>query len=150
MNWFMILLIGIFIFMPVITLIHECGHLFFLKLFDDITDYRITLGYGKSILTLGNIEICPLYFFYGRTTPDDIFDSSKLHNILFQFGGILFSLISIILLFILNKLHLISNYVYTPFLDFSVWCTFTAIIPIKYPDGNISDGLRILRTIKAN
>jgi hypothetical protein len=141
------ILIGIFVLMPIITLIHELGHITFAKLFN-IETRGITLGLGKTLFSLKSIEIKQLYFFFGYTKNDSISDKLLSQKILFYISGALFNLVSIIIIRLFPDFNLFNYYIITPFITFSEFCTLMSLIPIKYPDSRVSDGLQILTCLK--
>lgn len=140
-------LLGIFIFMPFITLIHELGHVFFGKLFN-INILSVTLGIGPILFKVRNLKIRLLYFFYGFTEYEKI-DLNFHKQIIFLLGGIIFNLLSIFILRFLIYLNIINRYIFVPFITFSEVLIILSILPIKYFNKFISDSLQIYNLIKS-
>lgn len=142
------ILLGIFFFMPIITLIHELGHAFFAKLFK-LSITSITLGDGKKLFSLGKLNINILYFWYGRIDVKS-FNISKSKKTLFLLGGIIFNLISIIIIRYLININFISTFFFQTFITFSEFMIIVSIIPIKHFDGSITDGYQIWNLLMKN
>lgn len=140
-------LIGVLIFMPIITLIHELGHAFFAKIFGAEIE-KIVIGSGKTFFTLGKFEIKTMYFWFGYFQAD-ILGNNKSTKIVTLLGGIIFNLASFSIVRILLYIDIISNNTFIRlFLAFSLYTIIAALIPIKYYNGMNSDGLQIYQIIK--
>jgi len=99
-----------------ICLIHEMGHIFFIKLFK----YEIV-----------SVELLP---FGGFTTTNKLINSNINKDIIIAFGGILFQIIFIIFLYLLkNNFNLIT---YNLFINYNFILIIFNLIPIIPLDGN--------------
>ena len=140
-------IIGVFIFMPIITLIHELGHVFFAKIFGAEIK-KIVIGSGKTFLTLGKFEVKTMYFNYGYFQADKL-GNSKFKKVITLLGGIIFNLASCLIIIILLYIDILSkNDLINIFIGFSLYTIIAALIPIKYFNDKNSDGLQICRIIK--
>ena len=100
-----------------IIIIHELGHLLFIKLFN------------KKI-----IEI-KLYPFGGITKYNTLVNHKIYEELLISFGGILFQLLLFSIFYILFKFNLINNYTYTLFIKNNISLIIFNILPIIGLDG---------------
>lgn len=137
-------LLAFFLILPVISLLHEFGHVFFAWVMGG-KNIRVTIGSGKPVFSFGMLEIRQYYFWYGLCTFENVERNEKFSNILIFSGGALFNLIAA-----LGVISLIENKVLDPslftyqFTYFSMYYIFFALVPMPYPDGNYSDGKIIL------
>lgn len=141
-------ILAFFILLPVISIIHEGGHVFFAWLMGG-RNIKITVGTGKPVFHWGIIEVRQYYFWYGVCTFDNIKRQHKIANILIFSGGALFNLLSAIAVILLVERGVLEEgLVIYQFTYFSLYYIFFALIPMPYPDGNYSDGKIILDLIR--
>lgn len=137
-----------FLVMPLISILHESGHVFFAWLMGG-KNIRIIVGTGKPVLKLGMLEIRQYYFWYGLCTYENIERKEKFSNILIFSGGALFNLLGIIAVMLLVSEQLLETGQLTyQFTYFSWYYIFFALLPMQYPDGNFSDGKIILDLLR--
>ena len=105
------------IILYIIIIIHELGHLFFIKL------------YNKNI-----IEI-KLYPFGGITKYNSLVNHNIKQELLISLGGILNQLILIIIYNLLLKLNIINNYTYFLFNKLNISLLIFNLLPIIGLDG---------------
>ncbi len=141
-------LIGIFVLLPFIILLHELGHAFFAKLFGN-KNIKITIGSGKPILNLKFIEIRKIYFWFGNYNSSRDKEISKLKKILILSGGALVNLITATTLWILLENKIIEyNFLIPIFISYSFYVGIGTLIPITYYNGTNSDGKQIYQILK--
>lgn len=141
-------LLAFFLVLPVISIVHEAGHVFFAWLMG-AKKIRVVVGSGKPVFTKGIIEIRQYYFWYGFCTYENIKRKEKLANILIFSGGALFNLLSIIAVILLVENKVLEEGMITyQFTYFSMYYVFFALLPMLYPGGNYSDGKMILELVK--
>ncbi len=141
-------ILAFFVLLPVISIIHEAGHVFFAWLMGG-RNIKITVGTGKPAFRWGMVEVRQYYFWYGVCTFDNIKRQRKLANILIFSGGALFNLLSAIAVILLVENGIFEEgLVIYQFTYFSIYYIFFALIPIPFPDGNYSDGKIILDLIR--
>ena len=103
----------------IIIIIHETGHLIFLK------------NFKVSVTKL------TIYPFGGLIETDKLINFSPLKELLISIGGLLNQLILYILFFYLYKYNLINTYTYNLFLSINTSLILFNIIPIYPLDGYI-------------
>ena len=144
------LFLAFFVVLPVVSLIHEFGHVFIAKLLG-AKNVKIIIGSGKVLLNTKFIEIRKYYFYYGFCYFENISDDSRWRNLLVYSGGFLANILSSCLLiyFVSNK-HVKATVFTYQFLYFSLYYVFFSLLPMSYPDGNYSDGKIIYHLLKRN
>ncbi|MCY2687177.1 site-2 protease family protein [Salinimicrobium sp. TH3] len=141
-------LLAFFLVLPVISIVHEAGHVLFAWLMG-AKNIRVVVGSGKPVFTKGIIEIRQYYFWYGFCTFENIERKEKLANILIFSGGALFNLLSTIAVILLVENKFLETGMITyQFTYFSMYYVFFALLPMIYPGGNYSDGKMILELVK--
>lgn len=132
--------------MPFITLIHELGHIFFINIFNSNYEFLI-LGQGNLLFKYKKLIIKKFYFFYGSTLWN-IDNLSKIKQIIVLLGGILFNILFLFLINNLIDINLITYYI-KPLRTFCIFSILMAVFPLKYPNGNLSDGYQIYKILKS-
>ncbi|MGB7786736.1 MAG: DUF2188 domain-containing protein [Salinimicrobium sp.] len=141
-------LLAFFLVMPVISILHESGHVFFAWLMG-AKKIRVVVGSGKTIYKQGFLEVRKFYFWYGYCTFENIERKEKLPNILIFSGGALFNLLGTIAVILLVENEVMKSGMLTyQFTYFSMYYIFFALLPMIYPGGNFSDGKIILELLK--
>lgn len=141
-------LLAFFLVLPVISILHEGGHVFFAWLMGG-KNIKVTVGSGKPIVRLGMVEIRQYYFWYGLCTFENIERKEKFANILIFAGGSLFNFLGVLAVIFLVEEGILETGVLTyQFTYFSLYYIFFALLPMPYPDGNYSDGKVVLDLIK--
>lgn len=141
-------ILAFFILLPVISAIHEAGHVFFAWLMGG-RNIKITIGTGKPVIRRGIVEVRQYYFWYGVCTFDNIKRQRTMAHILIFFGGALFNLFGAIAVILLIESGILKESLFTyQFTYFSLYYIFFALIPIPFPDGSFSDGKIILDLIR--
>ncbi|MER2999260.1 site-2 protease family protein [Pontibacter populi] len=140
--------LAFFLVLPIISLVHEAGHVFFAWLMGG-KNIKVTIGSGKVLFRVGMLEVRKYYFWYGLCTFDNLRRREKFANILIFSGGALFNAIAAVVV-----ISMIENEVLEPgiltyqFTYFSLYYIFFALLPMPYPDGHYSDGKVILDLIR--
>lgn len=141
-------ILAFFILLPVISIIHEMGHVFFAWLMGG-KNIKIVVGTGKPIFNRWIVEVRQYYFWYGFCTFDNVTRQRRLASIFIFSGGALFNLLGAIGIILLVKNDILKESLFTyQFTYFSLYYIFFALIPIPYPDGTYSDGRIILDLIR--
>lgn len=141
-------LLAFFLVLPVISILHEAGHVFFAWLMG-AKNIRIIVGSGKPVFRKGLLEIRQFYFWYGFCSFENIKRKEKLANILIFSGGATFNLLSTIAVILLVENQVIEEGMFTyQFTYFSMYYIFFALLPMLYPGGYYSDGKIILDLLK--
>ena len=140
--------LAFFLLLPVISILHEGGHVFFAWLMGG-KKIKVTVGSGKPLFQLGIVEVRKYYFWYGVCTFENIKRDKKLANILIFFGGSFFNLLgTIAVIYLVKNGYLEEGLVTYQFTYFSLYYIFFALFPMPYPDGNYSDGKIILDLLR--
>lgn len=140
--------LAFFIVLPIISLLHELGHIFFAWLMGG-KKIRVIIGTGKPLFSLGALEVRKYYFWYGLCTFENLKRSQKWANILIFSGGALFNLLGTFLVILLVQNEILEEGILTyQFTYFSLYYIFFAVLPMPYPDGNYSDGKIILDLLR--
>ena len=140
--------LAFFLVLPVISILHEAGHVFFAWLMGG-KNIKVTVGTGKPMFNLGMLEVRKYYFYYGVCIFENIKRKNKFANILIFSGGSFFNLLGVLGVIILVEHELLETGIVTyQFLYFSLYYIFFALFPMPYPDGSYSDGKMILDILK--
>lgn len=141
-------ILAFFLLLPVISILHEGGHVFFAWLMGG-KKIKVTVGTGKPLFRLGMVEVRRYYFWYGVCTFENIERKERFANILIFAGGALFNLLATIAVMALVENGYLKEGIATyQFTYFSLYYIFFALFPMPYPDGNYSDGKIILDLIR--
>lgn len=133
-------LLSFFLIMPVITLIHLSGHIFFVTMFGG-TGKKISLGCGEKVTSFGKIEIRKYYFWNGACEFKGLKYDNRFTNMLIYIGGSLFNLISILIVYSLVYQGILEKSVlWYQFIYFSFYVLFFSLFPMYFADGSPSDG----------
>ena len=74
------LFLAFFVVLPVVSLIHEFGHVLMAKLLG-AKNVKIIIGSGKVLLNTKFLEIRKYYFYYGFCYFENISDESRWRNL---------------------------------------------------------------------
>lgn len=131
---------ALFIVYPLVSVIHEVGHLVFAYLFG-AKDLKLTIGSGKPIFRWRIFEIRKYYFWYGWCYYSDLENDNRLTNLLVYSGPMIMNLSAA---FFVNWLTikgiLDSSIVWFQFVYFSIYFVIFDLIPMTYQDGQPSNG----------
>lgn len=137
------MIIGLFIF-PFIALIHEIGHAFFLKIFGGkITEFSI--GNGSVLWKKNNFNIRNAYFASGRVVPNSIETMNTFQKSFFFLGGVIFNVISALLLHVITGYdfgvfrHYLDSFIFVSYLN-----VFINLIPLTTIFGD-TDGKKLIK-----
>lgn len=140
--------LAFFLVLPVISFLHEAGHVFFAWLMGG-RNIKVTVGTGDVLFQLGILEVRQYYFWYGLCTFDNLKRNLRFSNILIFSGGVLFNAIAAIaVMYLVEKGIVEAGMVTYQFAYFSMYYIFFALLPMPYPDGSYSDGKVILDLIR--
>lgn len=140
--------LAFFLVLPVISLLHEAGHVFFAWIMGG-KKIRVSIGTGKKIFEVGMLEVRKYYFWYGLCTFENLKVNKIFSHMLIFLGGSLFNTIAAIAVVALIQQRILEPSIITyQFTYFSLYYIFFALLPMSYPDGTSSDGKIILDLIK--
>lgn len=131
-----------FIVLPLTSFIHAAGHAFFIWVFGG--KLQLTFGRGKPLAKIGIIDIRRFYFVDAACHYDRISRDKRWKHALIYGGGILFNMLSIIIVNSLIYAEILPMHqFFYQFGYFSLYFIFFALIPIDYGENNPSDGKAI-------
>ncbi|MCM3717604.1 hypothetical protein [Fictibacillus phosphorivorans] len=135
-----------FLVLPIVTFIHEAGHLFFGKVTGG--HVRIHIGSGNRLFTIGPCHIRKLYFWDGWCEYENLSNHTRRHLVAVYLGGPLFTILSMLVVNGLIHLEIIKAGVFTyQFVYFSFYFVFFSLIPITH-NGHPTDGKAAWDVIK--
>lgn len=138
----------LFVSIPIAVIIHEYGHVFFLKLFSaEITEIKFGTGDNK-LFSLGKHTLYKGNPLYGRVNFV-LNNALAFQLLLISAGGIIFNILSASTVWYLMTIDYLPKII--PFRGFVVYSYLMAIyvmIPTVYKDGNTSDGKNIILLLR--
>lgn len=142
------LIMSIFVIFPIVSLIHEIGHLFFAYLFK-AKNQTLDIGCGDTLFEIGRIRIRKYYFFYSWCQFERLENNSKLNYILVYAGPMIFNILAAVIVnaFIYYG-YIESQKFWSLFVYYSFYFVMFDAIPMRYPDGQPSNGLVVLEMLK--
>lgn len=141
-------LFSFFLILPVVTLIHLGGHLFFVTLFGG-TEKKILIGCGDKLFSFFNVEIRKYYFWNGHCEFKGLKYDNKFTNMLIYLGGAIFNLISMLVIYSLVYQDILErSVIWYQFIYFSFYIMFFSLFPMYFSDGSPSDGKAAELTLK--
>ncbi|MCX2739050.1 M50 family metallopeptidase [Pontibacter anaerobius] len=141
-------LFAFFLVLPIISFVHEAGHVFFAWLMGG-KNIRVTVGSGRVLFQVGILEVRQYYFWYGLCTFDNLKRNQRFAHILIFAGGSLFNgLAAVAVVYLIENEVLEAGILTYQFTYFSLYYVFFALLPMPYPDGNYSDGKVIIDLIR--
>ncbi|WP_232718747.1 hypothetical protein [Bacillus sp. FJAT-45037] len=142
-----ILLVSLFILLPLVTIIHQTGHVFFVWLFGGKVTFVI--GAGKKLLSFGPIELRRIYFWHSFFQFEKLKYDTTLSHLLVFIGGSLFNFISILIVNGLILIDILAPHIfYYNFVYFSIYYIFFSLFPARYSDDHPSDTMAIYDLLK--
>ncbi|MGY2132936.1 site-2 protease family protein [Hymenobacter sp. HD11105] len=140
--------LAFFLVLPVISFLHEAGHVFFAWLLGG-KNIKVTVGSGTVLFRVGMLEVRQYYFWYGQCTFDNLRYNHRLAHVLIFAGGSLFNAVAaVVVVYLIESGRLEASMLTYQFTYFSLYYIFFALLPMPYPDGNYSDGKVILNLIR--
>ncbi|MED1564189.1 hypothetical protein P4U44_20170, partial [Alkalihalobacillus alcalophilus] len=136
-----------FLILPLVSFIHQFGHWTMAKMMGGTSN--LVIGRGKTILRVGPISFKRIYIADSSCTYKGLKINNKLGHILVHLGGVIFNLGSMLVLNLLIMINIIPETTYFyQFGYFSVYYVFFALLPIKYSEKHVSDGLAVYEILK--
>ncbi|KMK75212.1 membrane protein [Alkalihalobacillus pseudalcaliphilus] len=136
-----------FLILPIVSFIHQLGHWTMAKMLGGTSDFVI--GKGRKLFKIGPMTFKTIYFADSSCSYKGLKKNSKLSHILVHSGGFIFNISSTLLL---NGVIIMGFLPETAFFYqfgyFSMYYVFFALLPIKYSDTHVSDGLAIYEIIR--
>ena len=128
-------------------IIHELGHLFFVKVFGGKVT-KFCIGFGRDIIKIGVIRIRIFFILGGSVHSKDWRKHTLFSKIFFIMGGILFNLITIITLKLLMGFTSTKIYYYLSILyEYNLYFIVFNLLPITVFNINL-DGKQLYELIR--
>ncbi|MED4228607.1 hypothetical protein [Neobacillus cucumis] len=141
-------LISFFVILPIVTIIHLSGHIFFVTLFG-ASEKKIVIGSGTKVFSFWNIEIRKYYFWNGACEFKSLRHDNRVTNTFIYLGGALFNLTGIFLVHsLISQGTLDKSVFWYQFIYFSFYMLFFSLFPMYFSDGSPSDGKAAVLTLK--
>ncbi|MFT9850159.1 site-2 protease family protein [Aneurinibacillus sp. REN35] len=141
-------IISFFLILPIVTLLHEAGHIFFAKLVG-AKKIRLAVGIGAPLCKIGIFEVKKYYFMNGECYYERLRFNNRFTNGLIYAGGIIFNSVSALLVNSLVTSGVLEESIYYyQFIYFSFYVVFFSALPMSYPNGGFTDGKLILDLIR--
>ncbi|WP_226658786.1 site-2 protease family protein [Guptibacillus hwajinpoensis] len=140
-------LVNFFVILPIVTLVHEAGHVLIARLFGG--KVKFCIGTGRILFHIGPLEVRRKYFMEGWCQYEELTYNKTWAHVMIYLGGSLFNLIVI---FIINYL-ITSNTIpvtlfFYQFTYFSIYFIFFSLLPFRNDDGRPSDGMAVFDVLR--
>ncbi|RBW69839.1 hypothetical protein [Bacillus taeanensis] len=140
---------SLFIVLPLVSFLHQAGHVFFAKLFG--AEIKFALGRGKVLFKFGAFEIRRIYFLDSTCHYEGVRVNSCWAHILIYAGGTLFNALSVLIVNSLIVYEILPSHLFFyQFAYFSIYFTFFALLPVQYGENHPSDAKAIYDVIRYN
>ncbi|WP_400247673.1 hypothetical protein AB3U99_11360 [Niallia sp. JL1B1071] len=137
-------LILYFISYILVTIIHELGHAFFVRIYGGEVK-GIGFGKGDILIKIGKFYIKRNSLIMGSIEWKLPIIQMKYKYIMIYLGGIIFNLLTGTLIWIFGN-EQYADY-YRNVIVFSYLIALFSLIPFKFPDNSESDGLKVLHIL---
>lgn len=142
------IILSIFVVMPIVSIIHELGHLVFVYLFK-AKKTTMSIGCGDTLFRFGIIEVKRFYFWYSCCSYEKLKYDRWISHFLIYAGPIIFTLAGAgIVNWLTLEGVLAPSYFTYLFIYFSLYFVAFDIIPMRYPSGQPSNGKVLLDLIQ--
>jgi hypothetical protein len=139
--------LAFFLTLPLVTLIHEAGHVLAARAFG--AKINFTLGAGKTLFKIGPLEVKRLYFMDGWCQYESLkYDKLWVHIFIYISGSLSNLAVILVINFLIYQGTLPVHIFFYQFVYFSVYFIFFSLFPFKTGEGQPSDGLAIYEVIK--
>lgn len=140
--------LALFIVFPIVSILHESGHLLFAYLFG-AKELKLTIGCGNPIFKWKFIEFRKYYFWYGWCYYSELDLNNRLTNLLVYAGPMIVNLSSALFVnWLVFQGILESSTLWYQFVYFSIYFSVFDLIPMTYQDGQPSNGRVIYELIR--
>jgi hypothetical protein len=141
-------LFSFFLILPIVTLIHLSGHIFFVTIFGG-AEKKILIGCGDKLFSFYNMEVRKYYFWNGTCEFKGLKHDNRFTNMLIYLGGSFFNLVSMLIIYSLVYQNILeSSVIWYQFIYFSFYVMFFSLFPMYFADGSPSDGKAAQLTLK--
>jgi len=140
-------LVNFFIILPIVTLVHEAGHVLIASLFGG--KVKFCIGTGRTLFQIGPLEVRRKYFMEGWCQYEELTYNKTWAHVAIYLGGSLFNLIVILIInyFITSNMIPVTLFFYQ-FTYFSIYFIFFSLMPFRNDDGRPSDGMAVFDVLR--
>ncbi|WP_273854201.1 site-2 protease family protein [Guptibacillus spartinae] len=139
--------VNFFIILPIITLLHEAGHVLVARVFGG--KIKFCIGTGKTIFHIGPLEVKKKYFMEGWCQYEDLSYNKTWAHVAIYAAGSLFNIIVILILNALIYAEVLPvDLFFYQFTYFSIYFIFFSLMPYRNDAGKPSDGMAIIDVIR--
>ncbi|UOQ92200.1 M50 family metallopeptidase [Halobacillus shinanisalinarum] len=139
--------VNFFLILPIVTLVHEAGHVLVARLFGG--KIKFCIGTGETLLNIGSLEVKKKYFMEGLCQYEKLTYNKTWAHVSIYLAGSIFNLVVIL---IVNSLIfadiLPKSLFFNQFVYFSFYFIFFSLMPFKNDGGKPSDGMAAYEVIK--
>lgn len=140
-------IIDILVLLPLVLIIHELGHAFFVKIFGGkITN--VVLGTGKRVLEIGIFRLNLFYCAGAGVFYREIKKDTKFTRILIILGGVIFNGATILIISLMGDVFLSENYLLMRIYVISWVALIYNLVPMRLLTGMNSDGKQLIQIIR--
>ena len=139
--------VNFFIILPIVTLVHEAGHVLVARIFGG--RIKFCIGTGKKLFDIGPLEVRKKYFMEGWCQYSKLSYNKTWAHISIYLGGSLFNLLLILIINYLILTDVLPEaLVFRQFVYFSFYFIFFSLMPYKNDNGKPSDGMAIFDVVR--
>lgn len=139
--------VNFFLILPLVTLIHESGHVLTARLFGG--KIKFCIGTGKTLFNIGPLEVKKRYFMEGWCQYDSLTYNKTWAHIFIYLAGSGFNLIVILILnYLITTEYLPATLFFYQYAYFSIYFIFFSLIPYRNDDGKPSDGMAVYDVLR--
>ncbi|MBM7704288.1 hypothetical protein [Metabacillus iocasae] len=138
---------GFFLILPIVSLIHQSGHIAFAALFGG--NISLTLGRGSTLFKIGPLEVKKIYFLDSFCNYSNLKVDNRFSHACIYAGGSLFNMLSVLMMNVLIMSDILSPHLFFyQFGYFSFYFAFFSLLPVQYSDKHMSDGKAIYTVLR--
>ncbi len=139
--------VNFFFILPMVTLVHEAGHVLIARIFGG--RIKFCIGTGKTLFHIGSLEVKKKYFMEGWCQYETLSYNKTWAHVSIYLGGSLFNLLVILMMNYLIFLDILpAALFFYQYAYFSVYFIFFSLMPYRNDSGKPSDGMAIYDVIR--
>ncbi len=140
-------LVNFFVILPIVTLVHEAGHVLVARLFGG--KVKFCIGTGRTLFHIGPLEIRRKYFMEGWCQYEELKYNKTWAHIAIYLSGSLFNLIVILIInYLITSNTIPVTLFFYQFTYFSIYFIFFSLMPFRNDDGRPSDGMAVFDVLR--
>ncbi|MFQ3542863.1 hypothetical protein Q7A53_02175 [Halobacillus rhizosphaerae] len=139
--------INFFIILPIVTLVHEAGHVCVARLFGG--KVKFCIGTGETLFHIGPLEIKRKYFMEGWCQYEALTYNKTWAHVAIYLAGSGFNLLVILILNSLMSANILPvTLFFYQYAYFSIYFIFFSLFPYRNGEGKPSDGMAVFDVIR--